>query len=712
LRPRARLLRTLGSDLISSEKVALIELVKNSFDADATAVIIRFQGPLEQGSGSVEILDDGHGMNAATLQSAYLDIATDTKKKQRHSESGRRRVLGEKGIGRLAASRLGSEMQLVTRRLREDEISLRLDWKQFDQDDLYLDEIKIDWQAGPPSVFSDAGAAARAFSDTGPISANACQGTLLRLEKLTRSWVWQEFEDLRTALARLIRPRPDANTEHSVIDFRIFLDLPAGYESLSGEVSPPDELDTPHYKLTGSVSANGKAQLKYQQLQPPLERDLNDLQLWTNDARALESGPIEIDIEAWDRDAEALRKVSAGGSVRDFRRLLDQVAGVSVYRDGFRVLPFGELGDDWLGLDRRRVQNPTLRLSNNQVIGHVFIGADANPHLRDQSNREGLLEGTAYEDLQTIIHAALVIVETNRYTARRHERPAKENKTGLFRRFSLDEIRNALATKYSDDKRIIELVDAKSREIQEGIEQVQRVLSQYSRLATLGSLIDRIIHDGRTSVTRLKSIVRFGEKDLAKRSTTDDVKIEEAKSSLRDTAIQADLLSALFNQIEPFGGRKRGRPKLISLNRIITDAIDIFRVEATENGIAFDFVSNDLTVTVDESEILSVFVNVLQNAMFWLRTTPKSSERCIHISANRAEDESVSIIVSDSGPGVPDELRDAIFDPYFSNRKNGVGLGLSIAGDMVHALYGGQLSLLDRGPLAGATFQILLRKRV
>ena len=98
LRPRARLLQTLGIDLISSESVALIELVKNGYDADATQVVVRFTGPLTAGSGSVEILDDGHGMSEERLRSTWLEIATSYRKRQPLSESGRRRVLGEKGI--------------------------------------------------------------------------------------------------------------------------------------------------------------------------------------------------------------------------------------------------------------------------------------------------------------------------------------------------------------------------------------------------------------------------------------------------------------------------------------------------------------------------------------------------------------------------------------------------------------------------------------
>src|SRR6266568_4765763 len=98
-RPRARIMRTLGDELISSEMVAVIELVKNAYDADATRVLVRFRGPLEPGQGGIDILDDGHGMTLATILSAWLEPATVFRRRTPHSEELHRPVLGEKGIG-------------------------------------------------------------------------------------------------------------------------------------------------------------------------------------------------------------------------------------------------------------------------------------------------------------------------------------------------------------------------------------------------------------------------------------------------------------------------------------------------------------------------------------------------------------------------------------------------------------------------------------
>jgi signal transduction histidine kinase len=729
LRPRARLLRTLGNDLISSDKVALTELVKNSYDADASHVVLRFKGPLEEGQGSVEIWDDGTGMDVDTLQSSWLDIATDTKRKNTRSDGGRR-VLGEKGIGRLAAARIGDELLLVTRRPGGDEVQLLIDWTDFAGEDTYLDQVEVAWQVGSAALFGQGGAADEVFAANAEDDEDASvwhreRGTVLQMEKLRHAWSRDDFEQLRTALTRLVRPRP-GQSETAAIDFQVILDMQdVGEEllDLAGQIEPSDDFQSPHYRLVGSVDTTGSAELTYYQIESEAHEELGRVQLWDDPERAPLCGPFDFELNVWDRDKEALTRTltsaTTGGSapsnkeLKGFRDALNEVAGISVYRDGFRVLPFGEHGDDWLGLDLRRVNSPTRRLSNNQIIGHVFIGADTNVDLRDQSNREGMLAGPAYTDLQTMVLAALQQLEAKRYLARRPPKPAdSEPKGGLFDRFSLQEVRAALAASYPGDTQLIELLADKDRDIQEGVAEVQHVLSRYSRLATLGSLIDRVLHDGRTVIARLKNITRFGTRDLAKGSLECDEKLILAQQAMSDTADQADLLSTLFNQIEPFGGRKRGRPKEFPIREVIEKVFAIVQAEADARGVALIEQDSDVNVRLDQSELLTVLLNLVQNAIYWASRDGAAGERSVVLGARRNDDDSVTLIVSDSGPGVTEEVRDAIFDPYFSTKPDGIGLGLSIAGNLVEDIYAGELTLVEDGPLPGATFEATFRKRV
>ncbi|MEK6293734.1 MAG: ATP-binding protein, partial [Paraburkholderia tropica] len=112
LRPRARIIRTVGDQLISGPEAALIELVKNAYDADSPSVTIRIVPPNEDLPGGLICVQDfGHGMTLETVTNGWFEPATDDKLKRRYSPGGRR-LLGAKGIGRFATSRLGTQTRL------------------------------------------------------------------------------------------------------------------------------------------------------------------------------------------------------------------------------------------------------------------------------------------------------------------------------------------------------------------------------------------------------------------------------------------------------------------------------------------------------------------------------------------------------------------------------------------------------------------------
>lgn len=707
MRPRARLLHTLGRDLISSEKVALIELVKNSYDADASVVIIAFREPLTQGVGGIDVWDDGHGMDAGTITGTWFEIATPHRRTSVRTAVKNRRVLGEKGIGRLAASRLGRSMRLVTRKANAEELAVIVDWSDFEADDKYLDEVDIRWFARPPETFASQGDADQAFKAAGVEDWENGQGTHIQIDDLTSNWTRKDVADLRMALSRLLAPVTSVANVHP--DLRVVLELPAEFQDLSGEVTSPPELERSHYRLIGSVGADGVAWFSYSR-NDGFEEEVSFLVKGT-DGGTPKCGPIDLDVRVWDRDTDALRNLLPNSSVRSVRQMLTDASGVSLYRDGFRVLPYGEKGDDWLSMDARRVQNPTLRLSNNQVLGHVFISSDLNRELRDQSNREGLIDGPALDDLRRIVTTAIEQIEIRRYKYRRPER--KTNSTGgLFSRFNLNSVREAIAEPRTDDNRIILALDSAEHELREGVEEVQRIIAQYSRLAAMGMLIDRVVHDGRTAVSHLMSVSRFALRDLSKVTLSDEEKLQVAHKALNQSKAQIELLRTLFRVLEPFGGRRRGRPTEVSLLKVAYETTDFLAQEADQDEIKMIVHGEDFNVTADEPELQQILINLLTNAMYWVKVPGASAAREIRLEVQRDSEGYANIVVSDSGPGVNPDVAELIFDPYFSERPNGVGLGLGIVGNIAADYYNGSLELLESGPLSGASFRVQLRKRV
>ena len=145
VRAKARLISLIGDELISDEPVALVELVKNAYDADATNVSVRFEGSTPGRPTQVFIEDNGIGMDLSTVLSAWMEPATTSKRKHSHSPGGRP-FQGAKGIGRFATARLAESLLLETKAAHSDQaISLLLDWGVFD-DESYLDEITVDYE--------------------------------------------------------------------------------------------------------------------------------------------------------------------------------------------------------------------------------------------------------------------------------------------------------------------------------------------------------------------------------------------------------------------------------------------------------------------------------------------------------------------------------------------------------------------------------------
>src|SRR6266849_4117294 len=664
LRPRARILRTFGDELTSSETVAVIELVKNAYDADATRVLVRFQGPLEIGQGTIEVMDNGHGMSLETMQTTWMEPATLFRKRQQRSEQYGRRVLWEKGIGRFAASRLANTLEVVTRRVGEDrEIRALFDWSQFDDENKYLDQVEVLWEESDPAEICPGGTIQALWGEgQTPESSELTHGTILRMEGLRAIWGENQLTTLHTGLSRLISPffEQDQLTRHDA--FQIYLELPAQFASLSGIIQPPEALKNPHYTVKGSVDETGHYTLTFK-LPGQDGQELITGQFPLPDRHMPQCGPFSIELRVWDRDSLSGLAHERGATLADVRRDLDAAAGINIYRDGFRVLPYGEPRNDWLRLDLRRVQNPTMRLSNNQIMGYVLISTDKNPQLHDQSNREGLIEGPALDDLRELVKMVLADLETRRYTIRRQSETGQQTTPdrGLFTGLDLAGISDLVRKQHPDDTRLLELVAEREKELELRVKVVQEVLARYRRLATLGQLVDTVLHDGRAPLAKIGNEAHLGQRDIERTLTDNGNLLSRLRQRFGTISAQVAVLTALFRKIEPFGGRKRGRPVQVRLEQVIADAFSVLETESVAVGANVSLPDTSTQVTVDQAEIQEVIVNMLQNSLYWLRQVPQDRRKVAVCVRRRSADE-VEIVFSDSGPGVKAAVREAIFN--------------------------------------------------
>lgn len=725
-RPRARLMNTLGRELISGDTVALTELVKNSYDADAGLVVVSVSGEVgDDGAvaaetGRIIVLDDGHGMDADRIVETWLEPATSFRRSQRPGPSGRR-VLGEKGVGRFAAAKLGDQMVLTSKTCAGQEVHLRLDWRDFEDDSKYLEDIEIDLLVGETRLFDAGGEAEQMWRVHAGLHGGAQHrgvhgpGTLVEITSLHSRWTSDLATDVRRSLSRLVSPF--AEQRGIVGGFTIVLDLP---ESLGtgGVVSSADLLGQHHYSLSAEVGEDGAATVLLT-LKDGSEQEREVEVRNQEGGEGLRCGPFEIFLHVWDRDAESMSSLADrfGGS-RLARDALDAACGVSIYRDGFRVLPYGETGDDWLSLDAHRVQNPTRNLSNNQIVGYVLIGRGSNPELIDQSNREGLVEGPALADLRHAVRTLLSTIEIERFRFR--PRQPRRVPGMLLEPIDLTQLRDAVSEATPGDDRLRGMVEDAQREFDEHFQRVTDVLARYHRLATLGRLTDQVVHELTQPIFAIRQSSSLGIETLngipeAGREAVDHVMDEDDVLDALDAKFhrikdQADTANTVVKRIEPFGGRGRGRPSRYVLETAMSDAINVLASQINEAGAAVSLPDTAHTVTIDRAELQEILVNLIDNSLYWMRQS--RTDRAIALSVEDNDDGSLAIVVEDSGPGIPAENTESIFEPYFSTKPDGVGLGLAITGEIVEDYYGGSLELLSPGHLGGARFRATLRKRV
>lgn len=387
--PRARMLSLLGEQLISDQAVGLIELVKNAYDADATTVTIELSGLHDKETTNVLVRDNGSGMTIDDIEQKWLSPAVSYKERQKKNRQRTRLgrlPIGEKGVGRFAAHQLGRKLQLITHASRALEIVVDIDWDDFDQEDAYLNDIAISLSEREPQIFR-----------------GNSTGTMLIIKHARTLWTETLVAKIQRALRRLQSPHPGRNKPDFSITF-VCPDFPA-YQNIAST----DILDRAHYFFEGVITEEGILDYEYHCRHPAVPRHDDGKQDYSLVPAALPEmhapipscGPLYLNFYVWDRTQNYLQKSQIS------RADLDAMAGISIFRDGLRILPYGESGNDWLDLDKERINSMSERIGNQQIIGYVEIFQEETLALRDKTNREGLIENEAFRDMRALVRAAI-----------------------------------------------------------------------------------------------------------------------------------------------------------------------------------------------------------------------------------------------------------------------------------------------------------------
>jgi signal transduction histidine kinase len=730
----AKTLIHLGRDSIKDHSTALLELVKNSYDADATKVDIEI---FSETKDMIRVADNGFGMKPEELKNSWLRVGYSGKRVSTKSKLGRRKT-GEKGIGRISTDRLGSKLELRTKSKDEKLIGLKVNWDDFDVEGKSLSDIRV-------KIFEPNEINLPLIN--GKPSAT---GTEILIEEQRQSWTKTNIENLFQELSALTPPFED------VEDFHISL-VNDVYPLPSEEINS-NYLDAAEIKIEAYYPGTG-TEIIYTYWDKYNDREVIEKIEWSNlltrtgiDTTNLidnkiRSGSVTIKLYFFLRESASVKDFEF--NLTKLREFLDNNAGIKIYRDRIVVKPYGfpssQFGYDWLGLADRKAKDPAgisrsanYSVTPNQLVGAVFIARDSNIELADSAAREGLVESEAFYDLKSLVMGTINMLESYRTRlipkineAKRKSR-SKESRTERIIK-ALNSIEKDLYSinleiQNNSDvaTHIKERVQKNVNDLSGTTDKVEKTISELlnwnrtlSGLATIGISSAVFGHETEGSITQLKGSVMAAKLALSRKvPNVDDaiVEIEKAvKSSKRVAAWGAYALTRVQ--------REKRNKKNVNIAKIIQSVVNELEPAYKAASISINTELKDIYTYTFQMDIETVLINLLTNA--YTAATLKSGKRLVVVrlveedlkEPKKLVENGYSLIVSDSGPGVSKEFEHRLFEPLFSTKVNptqgsksiGTGLGLTVVNSIVNDL-NGNISF-DKDPvLKGARFKIWLPK--
>jgi signal transduction histidine kinase len=721
----SRIIRELGERLVKQPEIAVLELVKNSYDADATICRIIHRYPEE-----IRVADDGHGMTLDEFKNGWMRIGTSSKETEASSREYSRVITGEKGIGRFAVRFLGTRLHLECvayddKRRYRTHLSADFNWPQFDRTE-DLGQVKV------PYVLRKA-------------EEGENQGTELTITELRQTAETIDFGEVRTGSMNVVTPYHTLMRRmHEAESESAQAPRDPGFSLVFGESTNSDSDD-----VAGEVLSNYvlRAVLETRSNRVTLRvygKDGGDPKVKISDRIKDIAGPVYADIRFFPQRGGTFRGLEVDG--RRAKTWVKEHSGVAVFDRMFRVYPYGAAGDDWLTIEADGARNlreprssiarkhlvmdePTrrstelnymLRLPHTeQLVGVVQVRGQrireqggAEDGLIPAADREGFLHNAAYKQLKDLVRGA---VEAIAYVDRELQIEEKREEEKELLRELRKETREAIKE--------IESNAQISRNVRlslvRNLTNAQRAADEYADvsrerqaaleiMSLLGVVAGFMTHEFGAAIDDLQKAQDVIQR-LAKRQPefVDHAQTLAARiSSLRDfvTYSQGYIQGASQEPHKPYSVRPR-----------IQQAIRIFGKYAEERGIKLstDISPDLLAPLVPVSLYNGIALNLYTNALKAVIAKTGSGKREITFRAWN-EQKAHYLEVSDTGIGIPAALKSRAFDPLFtttsSNRDplgSGMGLGLTLVKRGVEA-FGGRVEVVDPPPGFSTCFRVKL----
>lgn len=704
----SRILKELGEQLVSDPQVAMTELIKNSFDADATTCELQLH------DNSIFIIDNGHGMTIAEFKSRWMTIATSNKEQQKYSRHYSRKLTGSKGVGRFAVRFLGELLKIETVAEYDNgkrfKISAIFDWNKIDEAK-NLKELRIPYTLTP--------------TDEDP-------GTMLMISRLRHTLGAGDLRGIKSGVLNITSPV-----------YAFVAEAPASHKKLFEASSFESNLKDPGFSLDLSAGEEINKNLADQVLQNAVARttisikgSLLEVKVFHVLAETSELGVLNgyvgeekniiyyaklkfpsvigsdtyLDIRYFPRRAGIFHNKGFNG--KDAWAWIRSNNGVGIYDHGFRIRPYGYDDDDWLRLDRDTAHNsrewgsdlmkqlfpmseeertmpklnPMIGIPTNyQSIGAVFVQSGAGSKgigLSPSMDRQGFVLNASFKQLREVSRFAVELIaffdkKLNLEVEKKERDKLLNSKKGEIQA-AIDEVRKS-STLTSEDK--------------------HRIIQHYSRIRDDIERIDEYDRESREGLT-LMSLLGVVAGFMTHEFQAALMTLENASYELRNAAKSVPSLlnhaKSIEKTVEYFTGYidytklfisnvQSGSVKEYRALPAINNVLNTFSRFQDERKVSviIDDVSKELVAPLIPAAMYQGIVHNLYTNALKALLNHSGKNKVIKIQAWNEGSKKHVLQVLDNGPGIPAEVANRIWDPLYTtsstdNNPLGSGMGLGL----------------------------------
>lgn len=704
IKAKSHILTLLGDELIGSNSLAIFELVKNSYDADAENVTITFVD-LNTPTQKIIIEDDGHGMSSPILQEVWLTIGTDFKRGANRKESTKfhRVSFGNKGVGRLAVHKLARNIVLETQTKEELFANrLKIDWKKLIESKEFIQDLEVEIELVEGNLFKKG------------------HGTRIILSNLTTTY-WTKL-----ALKELVRKINNIKNPFSKFsNFNVEVKCNDFYQEWLKDIKTPidilnDSLYYYDFEIQVRESENSEyfdndiAEYRWSYyFKPPTQTNIEKRQVekiqHDKDVKIINSlhiGELFKDIDGKENYSKYLRnkdltnigKITGrffvfnqnsallnmrfSGQSNAVKNYIKENCGVKIFRDNIRVYNYGEPFDDWLGLDLAKIQRTGDHFGKKVTIGIVELNLKESINgLIEKTNREGFIDNYEFSKFSLLIKEI--------YS--RFEREAEKDRDRIEE--FLDSIKPVKKVGFGETLKELAL-RIKEKNIEKELEPlIKRVDKDYTEMR------DIMVNSGLTGLNlgiafhEVEREMQFINADL----NSNKVNIESIKNRVGNLLQILESLSPILKQNKKIASNAKyivERAAHINTNRFHYHKVIFSCPLLTEENPNFDFKG-------PANLLISALSNLIDNAIYW--TTSKRDligvyyKPAIYIGTDLKTFEKPAIIVADNGDGFALDP-EFLIQPFKTKKEGGMGLGLYFA-DLVMNMLGGKLIFPDASDL-------------